>query len=104
MPALCGAPEGSGLVGPCGLNGRADGRRRNGPIRAKGFPGKKGVCGITSCVGLRGIGRQCDTRARGLPGANSHRDLTGLPGPTDDVYALKRWRQVQFDPGIFRSR
>ena len=104
-PALCGAPEGSGLVGLCGLNGWADGRRRNGPIRAQRFPGQKGVCGITSCVGLRGMdGRQCDTGARGLPGANGHRDLTGLPGPTDDVYALKRWRQVQFDPGIFRSR
>ena len=104
-PALCGAPEGSGLVGLCGLNGWADGRRRNRPIRAQRFPGQKGVCGITSCVGLRGMaGRQCDTGARGLPGANGHRDLTGLPGPTDDVYALKRWRQVQFDPGIFRSR
>ena len=101
---LCGAPQGSGLVGPYGLNGWADGRRRNGPIRAQRFLGKKGFCSITSCVGLRGIGRQCDTRARGLPGANSHRDLTGLPGPTDDVYALRRWRQVQFDPGIFRSR
>ena len=101
---ICGDPEGSGLVGPYGLNGWADGRRRNGPIRAQRFLGKKGFCSITSCVGLRGIGRQCDTRARGLPGANSHRDLTGLPGPTDDVYALKRWRQVQFDPGIFRSR
>ena len=104
-PALCGAPEGSGLVGLCGLNGWADGRRRNGPIRAQRFPGQKGVCGITSCVGLRGMdGRQCDTGARGLPGANSHHDLTGLPGPTEYVYALKRWRQVQFDPGIFRSR
>ena len=101
---LCGAAERSGLVGPYGLNGWADGRRRNGSIRAQRFLGKRGVCSITSCVGLRGIGRQCDTRARGLPGANSHRDLTGLPGPTDDLYALKRWRQVQFDPGIFRSR
>ena len=104
-PVLCGAPEGSGLVGPYGLNGWADGHRRKGPIRAQRFPGKKGVCGITSCVGLRGMaGRQCDTGARGLPGANGHRDLTGLPGPTEYVYALKRWRQVQFDPGIFRSR
>ena len=102
---ICGDPEGSGLVGPYGLNGWADGRRRNGPIRAQRFPGKRGVCGITSCVGLRGMaGRQCDTGARGLPGANGHRDLTGLPGPTEYVYALKRWRQVQFDPGIFRSR
>ena len=101
---LCGAAERSGLVGPYGLNGWADGRRRNGPIRAQRFLGKKGVCSITSCVGLRGIGRQCDTRARGLPGANSHHDLTGLPGPTDDMYARKRWRQVQFDPGIFWSR
>ena len=90
---ICGDPEGSGLVGPYGLNGWADGRRRNGPIRAQRFPGKKGVCGITSCVGLRGMaGRQCDTGARGLPGANGHRDLTGLPGPTEYVYALKRWR------------
>ena len=102
---ICGDPEGSGLVGPYGLNGWADGRRRNGPIRAQKFPGQKGVCGITSCVGLRGMaGRQCDTGARGLPGANGHRDLTGLPGPTEYVYALKRWRIVQFDPGIFRSR
>ena len=101
---LCGAAERSGLVGPYGLNGWADGRRRNGPIRAQRFLGKRGVCSITSCVGLRRVRRQCDTRARGLPGANSHRDLTGLPGPTDDVYALKQWRQVQFDPGIFRSR
>ena len=101
---LCGDPESSGLVGPYGLNGWADGRRRNGPIRAQRFLGKRDVCSITSCVGLRGIGRQCDTRARGLPGANSHRDLTGLPGPTEYVYALKRWRQVQFDPGIFMSR
>ena len=104
-PALCRAPEGSGLVGLCGLNGWADGRRRNGSIRAQRFPGQKGVCGITSCVGLRGMaGRQCDTGARGLPGANGHRDLTGLSGPTEYVYALKRWRQVQFDPGIFWSR
>ena len=104
-PVLCGAPEGSGLVGPYGLNGWADGHRRKGPIRAQRFPGQRGVCGITSCVGLRGMaGRQCDTGARGLPGANGHRDLTGLPGPTEYVYALKRWRQVQFDPGIFRSR
>ena len=44
--------------------------------------------------------RQCDTGARGLPGANGHRDLTGLSGPTEYVYALKQWRQVQFDPGI----
>ena len=59
---LCGDPEGSGLVGPYGLNGRADGRRRKGPIRAQRFLGQKGVCGITSCVGLRGMaGRQCDT-------------------------------------------
>ena len=102
---ICGDPEGSGLVGPYGLNGWADGRRRHGPIRAQKFPGQKGVCGITSCVGLRGMaGRQCDTGARGLPGANGHRDLTGLPGPTEYVYALKRWRIVQFDPGIFRSR
>ena len=102
---ICGDPEGSGLVRPYGLNGWADGRRRNGPIRAQKFPGQKGVCGITSCVGLRGMaGRQCDTGARGLPGANGHRDLTGLPGPTEYVYALKRWRIVQFDPGIFRSR
>ena len=104
-PALCGAPEGSGLVRPCGLNGLPDGRRRKGPIRAQRFPGQRGVCGITSCVGLRGMaGRQYDTGARGLPGANGHRDLTGLSGPTEYVYALKRWRQVQFDPGIFRSR
>ena len=102
---LCRDPEGSGLVGPYGLNGWADGRRRNGPIRAQRFPGKKGVCSITSRVGLRGMtGRQCDSGASGLPGANSHRDLTGLAGPTEYVYALKRWRQVQFDPGIFWSR
>ena len=103
-PGLCGATERSGLVGPYGVNGWADGRRRNRPFRAQRFPGKKGVCGITRCVGLRGMtGRQCDTRARGLPGANSHRDLTGLAGPPDYVYARKRWRQVQFDPGIFWS-
>ena len=100
---LCGAAERSGLVGPYGLNGWADGRRRNGPIRAQRFLGKRGVCSITSCVGLRGIGRQCDTRARGVPGANDLCDLTGLSGPTEYVYALKRWRQVQFDPGIFWS-
>ena len=103
-PALCGAPEGSGLVGPCGLNGLRDGRGRSGHNGAQRFPSQNGVCGITSCVGLRGIGRQCDTKARGSPGANNHRDLTELPGPTDDMYALKRWRQVQFDPGIFWSR
>ena len=99
---LCGAPKRSGLVGPCGLNGLPDGR---GPSGAQGFPGQRGVCGITRCVGLRGMaGRQCDTRARGVPGANDLCDLTGLSGPTEYVYALKRWRQVQFDPGIFRSR
>ena len=102
-PGLCGAAERSGLVGPYGLNGWADGRRRNGPIRAQRFLGKRGVCSITSCVGLRGMGRQCDTRAHGLPDSNSHRDLTGLPELTGYVYALKRWRQVQFDPGIFWS-
>ena len=45
---ICGDPEGSGLVGPYGLNGWADGRRRNGPIRSQKFPGQKGVCGITN--------------------------------------------------------
>ena len=104
-PVLCGAPEGSGLVGPYGLNGWADGHRRKGPIRAQWFPGQRGVCGITSCVGLRGMaGRQCDTGASDLLGANGLRSLIGLPELTGYVYALKRWRQVQFDPGIFRSR
>ena len=104
-PVLCGAPEGSGLVGPYGLNGWADGHRRKGPIRAQWFPGQRGVCGITSCVGLRGMaGRQCDTGASALLGANGLRSLIGLPELTGYVYALKRWRQVQFDPGIFRSR
>ena len=104
-PVLCGAPEGSGLVGPYGLNGWADGHRRKGPIRAQRFPGQRGVCGITSCVGLRGMaGRQCDTEASALLGANGLRSLIGLPELTGYVYALRRWRQVQFDPGIFRSR
>ena len=98
---LCGAPKRSGLVGPCGLNGLPDGR---GPSGAQGFPGQRGVCGITRCVGLRGMaGRQCDTGARALLGANGLRSLIGLPEPTGYVYALKRWRQVQFDPGIFWS-
>ena len=99
---LCGAPKRSGLVGPCGLNGLPDGR---GPSGAQGFPGQRGVYGITSCVGLRGMaGRQCDTGASDLLGANGLRSLIGLPELTGYVYALKRWRQVQFDPGIFRSR
>ena len=98
---LCGAPKRSGLVGPCGLNGLPDGR---GPSGAQGFPGQRGVCGITRCVGLRGMaGRQCDTGARCLLGANGFRSVIGLPESTGYVYALKRWRQVQFDPGIFWS-
>ena len=101
---LCEAPECSGLVRPCGLNGLPDGRRRKGPIRAQRFPGQRGVRGITSCVGLRGMaGRQCDTGASALLGANGLRSLLGLPELTGYVYALKRWRQVQFDPGIFWS-
>ena len=72
---------------------------------AQRFPSQNGVCSITSCVGLRGMaGRQCDTGARALLGANGLRSLIGLPEPTGYVYALKRWRQVQFDPGIFWSR
>ena len=102
---LCGTPECSGLVGPCGLNGLPDERGRSGSNGAQGFPGQRGVCGITRCVGLRGMARrQCDTGARCLLGANGFHSLIGLPEPTDDMYALKRWRQVQFDPGIFRSR
>ena len=104
-PGLCVVPEGSGLVGPCGLNSWPDECGQNGPNRTQRFPGQKCVCGITSCVGLRGMaGRQCDTGARALLGANGLRSLIGLPEPTGYVYALKRWRQVQFDPGIFRSR
>ena len=104
-PVLCGAPEGSGLVGKYGLNSWADGYRRKGPIRAQRFPSQRGVCGITSCVGLRGIaGRRCDTGARALLGANGLRSLIGIPELTGYVYAHKRWRQVQFDPGIFWSR
>ena len=104
-PGLCVVPEGSGLVGPCGLNSWPDECGQNGPNRTQRFPGQKCVCGISSCVGLRGMaGRQCDTGARALLGANGLRSLIGLPEPTGYVYALKRWRQVQFDPGIFRSR
>ena len=103
-PGLCVAPEGSGLVGPCGLNSWPDECGQNGPNRTQRFPGQKCVCGITNCVGLRGMaGRQCDTGARALLGANGLRSLIGLPEPTGYVYARKRWRQVQFVPGIFWS-
>ena len=49
-PGLGVAPEGSGLVGPCGLNSWSDECGQNGPNRTQRYPGQKGVCGITSCV------------------------------------------------------